>query len=133
MNYDECDDYDDYNENSIVIKAMFKDVSFMFTGDAEKGSEADLINTYKNELKADVLKVGHHGSSTSSSENFIDKVAPRYAIISCGDDNSYNHPHGKTIDTLENIKAKIYRTDLLGSVVVKTDGNLIEIATEKNQ
>ncbi|MBQ2676852.1 MAG: MBL fold metallo-hydrolase [Clostridia bacterium] len=124
-------DYDDYNENSIIIKAEYNDISFVFTGDAEKGSEADLVKTYGNQLNADVLKVGHHGSSTSSSKSFIAKVKPSYAIISCGADNSYNHPHSEAVNTLKDTNAKIYRTDLSGNIVVKTDGKAVEILTEK--
>lgn len=96
-------------------------------GDAESLSE----NEIKTDIKADVLKVGHHGSDTSSSISFLNKVNPSYAIISVGEDNSYNHPKKEVLDRLEKVGATIYRTDLNGNIVVKTDGKNIKIETEK--
>ena len=116
-------DYDDPNEMSIVIKAEYGDTSIMLTGDAEKGSEADILEKWKAEsLKCDVLKVGHHGSDTSSTEEFLDAVSPKIAIISCGEGNKYGHPHDVVMERLAARGITVYRTDTDGSIVLKTDG-----------
>ena len=83
-------------------------------------------------LNAEILKVGHHGSSSSSSLAFLNKVNPEVAVISCGAGNTYGHPHQETLKNLENVGAKIYRTDLNGTVVVRTNGHTYSIVTEKN-
>ena len=98
----------------------------MFAGDAEKLSENEMLNY---EIRSDVLKVGHHGSRTSSSEKFIAKVNPRIAVISCGKDNEYGHPHQETLQTLKN--AEVYRTDKNGDIIIHTDGTNLTVATEK--
>ena len=93
-------------------KITYKNNSFLFTGDAEAIAEKDLINSYDSEvLKCDVLKCGHHGSSTSSSLAFLDATLPQYAIISCGLDNKYGHPASETVTNLKCFGTKIYRTD----------------------
>jgi len=117
----------DYGDNlnlwSIVFRLDYKDKSFLFTGDMEKVAEIDLINTYSREyLKTNVLNIGHHGSSTSTSDQFLSYVNPEIALISLGSDNSYGHPHKDVIDRLEEASAFIYRTDLDGSVVLLSDG-----------
>lgn len=118
------DKYKDTNNYSIVIKITYGQSKFLFTGDAEKISETEMLD--KNlDLSADVLKVGHHGSSSSSSKEFLDKVNPKIAIISCGKDNKYGHPHLKTITELKNRKIQIYRTDIDGSIVLISDGKKI--------
>ena len=97
--------YSDCNNYSVVIKADYGENSFLFTGDAEKLVEDEILESNYN-IKADVLKVGHHGSSTSSSEKFLNKVSPKYAVISCGVNNEYGHPHKETLEKLKkrNIK-----------------------------
>ena len=117
------DNYNDTNEMSVVIKSTFGDTSIMLTGDAEKKSEADIIEIWDEEmLDCDVLKIGHHGSATSTTDAFLDKVSPSIAVISCGLDNKYGHPLPQTIQRLEERGIKIYRTDMHGSIVLKTDG-----------
>lgn len=116
---------DEYNLNnsSAVIKLTYKDNTFLFTGDAEK-KEFETINS---DISADVLKVGHHGSTTSTTEEFLDEVKPSYAVISAGEDNSYGHPHRETLDLLEEFNCKIYRTDIDKTVVFSTDGKTISV------
>lgn len=121
--------YDDVNNNSIVVKMTFKNTSFLFTGDAEKESENDMMNNNFN-FEADVLKVGHHGSKTSTSSAFLRKVNPKYAVICVGEDR-YNLPKKITIDKLTKRNIKVFRTDCSGTVVFSTDGNKISVFTEK--
>ncbi len=116
--------YEEMNNYSAVIKLTCKDKSFLFTGDAEKEIEAEILD---KDIKADVLKVGHHGSSTSSSLEFLKKVNPEYAVISCGEGNDYGHPHKETMKNLEKVVKKIFRTDQSGTVIMRTDGSKIEI------
>lgn len=116
-------DEDNLNNSSAVIKLTYKDNTFLFTGDAEK-KELETINS---DISADVLKVGHHGSTTSTTEEFLDEVKPSYAVISTGEDNSYGHPHRETLDLLEEFNCKIYRTDIDKTVVFSTDGKTISV------
>lgn len=126
------DDYEDCNDTSVVIRVDFGARSVLLTGDAEKESEADIVATYtKADLKVDVLKSGHHGSRTSSSEALLDLCDPDYAVISCGDGNSYGHPHPETLDRYDDYGIEYYRTDLHGTVIIKTDGETLTITTEK--
>lgn len=124
-------EYDSINDSSIVAKVVYKDFSTIIMGDAEKESEADIIKEGYN-LKADILRVGHHGSSTSSTKEFLDKVQPTYSVISLGNDNSYGHPHRETIESLDNIDSIILRTDLLGTIVFETDGKKITLINVVN-
>ena len=117
-------EYGDFNNNSIVLKVAAGETSFLFTGDAEEAAEKDILNA-GYDLQADVLKVGHHGSSTSTSDAFLQAVSPKYAVISVGTGNKYGHPENVTLDKLQSIDAEIYRTDLLGTVVCSTDGQNI--------
>ena len=114
----------DINDSSIVLKLVYLNNSFLFTGDATSNVESKLLD---KEIKSDVLKVGHHGSKYSTTDKFLDKVSPKYAIISVGKDNIYNHPSSNTITKLENKGIKIYRTDTLGTIVLDSDGNSINI------
>ena len=119
--------YDSGNEWSIVLKAVFGNISMLFTGDAEEINEHELLNKYGKEmLRSDYLKVGHHGSSTSSCDEFIDAVSPTIATISCGAGNTYGHPDAKTLDTLEKYSVQVYRTDDLGNIVLTCDGETIK-------
>lgn len=117
--------YKDLNHYSAVVKVDFLDKSFLFTGDAEKINEEEMIEKYGSSLKSHVLKVGHHGSNTSTSEEFIEKVVPDYAVISVGKDNSYGHPSALVIQRLQNHGVKIYRTDLQGTIIARSDGQQI--------
>lgn len=121
--------YDDLNNYSIVIKLTHKNKSFLFMGDAQNKSEKEIFSKYN--LKADVLKCGHHGSRTSTGKEFIKRVAPSYVIISCGKNNRYGHPHEQTLKKLENAKVKVYRTDLNGNIVINLKDQEMTIKTEK--
>lgn len=121
-------DYKSTNDHSVVMRLDFGDTSFMMTGDAEEEAEADILARYSVEmLDCDLLKVGHHGSDTSSTQAFLDAVSPEYALISCGEGNSYGHPCASTLQKLEEAEAEIYRTDERGDVVVTSDGTTITI------
>lgn len=117
-------EYDNLNNYSAVVKITYKDVSFLFTGDCEADAE-ELLDFSK--VEADVLKVGHHGSKSSSSRDFINAVNPKYAVISVGENNSYGHPNDKVLERLADIEAKVYRTDVLGDICVTTNGTDINI------
>ncbi|WP_312561868.1 ComEC/Rec2 family competence protein [Anaerospora sp.] len=121
----------DLNNNSIVAKLIFGSFSMLFTGDAEKQSELQMIKSNGSELKSSVLKVGHHGSNTSSTPEFLKAVAAEAAIISLGEGNDYHHPHPGTLKKLESQKYKIYRTDRSGTVTVTSDGRTYTIGKEK--
>lgn len=114
----------DLNNTSIVLRMTYKDVSFMFTGDATNTTEKKILA--KN-LQSDVLKVGHHGSQYSTSKNFLDKVNPKYAIISVGTGNVYDHPKDITLNKLKGIE--VHRTDKEGTIRVISDGKNIDIET----
>lgn len=121
-------EYEDLNNYSAVIKLTFGETSFVFTGDAEKLSEDEI----RTNIKCDVLKVGHHGSSTSTSKNFLKKTEPTYAVISCGVDNSYGHPHREVMQRLEKAGIIVYRTDLNGTIESVSDGNQIIFNVERD-
>lgn len=120
--------YQNLNDNSVVTKLTCPAATFLFTGDAEAEAEGAIL--HKN-LDADILKVGHHGSSTSTSSSFLGKVNPEVAVISVGEGNSYSHPADETVQRLQNAGATIYRTDLQGTVIVTTDGKTYSVVTEK--
>ena len=115
----------DENNNSIVTKLKYKNFTMMFTGDIEKEAERRLIN---KDIESVALKVAHHGSSTSSSKEFLNKVSPIISIISVGN-NVYGHPSNETIKSIEEIGSEIYRTDMNGAVKIVTDGIRIKVAT----
>ncbi|KGK87241.1 ComEC/Rec2 family competence protein [Clostridium sp. HMP27] len=116
--------YDNLNNYSAVLKVCYGGISFLFMGDAELESELDILNQ-KTDVKSTVLKVGHHGSNTSTSELFLKEVSPRIAIISCGKHNMFNHPSKDILKKLINLNVKIYRTDIDGTVVLSTNGKTI--------
>jgi competence protein ComEC len=120
----------DLNNNSLVTRLTYGNVSFLLTGDIEKEAETALLKQGSS-LKSTVLKVPHHGSNTSSSSAFIKAVKPEAAIISCGINNDYHHPHPSTLKKYEQGNVKIYRTDENGSVVVTTDGKQFQVKVEK--
>ena len=117
------DSYDDLNNYSAVVKITYGDNSFLFMGDAENLAENEMLANDSYSLKADVLKVGHHSSSSSTGIEFLQAVNPQYAVISCGEGNSYGHPHRETLDLLNSLKVKIFRTDTDGSITVICDGS----------
>ena len=121
------DSYDDLNNYSAVIKLTYKDISYLYMGDAEKIVEDEI----KSDVKADVIKVGHHGSSSSSSLAFIKKVNPSVAVIQVGLGNSYGHPKEIILERYQKLGTKVYRNDYDGNIVVSTDGKDISVAKEK--
>ncbi|WP_252235616.1 ComEC/Rec2 family competence protein [Clostridium sp. CH2] len=120
--------YQDMNNYSIVCKLRFGNTSYLFTGDAESLSEGEIL-AKQLDISADVLKLGHHGSHSSTSQAFLNKINPRYAIVSCGKDNDYGHPHQKTIDKLNKKGIEILRTDVSGTIISTSDGNDITFNT----
>lgn len=125
-------DYEDVNNISIVVRIEYGDLAFLFTGDMEGVAELELIKTGVN-LKADVLKVGHHGSGSSSYYQFLRAVSPTYGVISCGRDNDYGHPHSGPLSRLRDADVKLYRTDLQGHIVCRsTDGKTLTFTTQMN-
>lgn len=125
-------EYKRVNNYSIVTKLVYGDTSFLFTGDAETYSESEMIKNGFN-VKADVLKVGHHGSCTSSSRQFLKVVSPKYAIISVGFHSFYGQPDKCVLDRLKEVGAKLYRTDKLGTIVVESDGEELSFNVESCQ
>ena len=121
---------EELNNTSIINKLIYKNKVFIFMGDAEKEVEDELLNL-DLDLSADVIKIGHHGSSSSSSEQFLNAVNAQYAIIQSGQDNSFGHPHLSVIRRLERMGIKIFRNDLRGQVSIFSDGDEIEVVTDK--
>lgn len=119
----------DTNDWSAVLRLVYGSKSFLFTGDAEFKAENDMINT-KETLKADVLKVGHHGAKTSTSSAFLKAVKPKYAVISVGKGNSYGHPTKETLNRLKSYGVKIFRTDTQGTIIATTDGKSLTFNTK---
>ncbi len=116
------EDYgEEVNNYSIGIKLVHGENTFLFTGDAESLAEKDMLDNGIC-LDADVLKAGHHGSSDASCAEFVEAVSPEYAVISCGKENDYGHPHKETLAALEAAGAKVYRTDEQGSIIAVSDG-----------
>lgn len=118
------DSYENLNNYSSVIRIQYGSTSFLFTGDAEKDVEEKILDNNEN-IGSDVLKVGHHGSSTSTSKAFLNKINPSIGVISVGKDNTYNHPNNETIKSLKENKVTIYRTDKDGTVILSSDGTKI--------
>lgn len=115
------DKYEDLNNYSIVVKLKYGNNSFIFMGDAQDVSEAEILQK-QLDVQADVLKVGHHGSHSSTTQAFLDKVNPKYAVISCGKENDYGHPHKETLDKLNAKNINVFRTDLEGTIIATSNG-----------
>lgn len=122
------DDTNDINDSSIILKMTYGSNSFLFTGDATSNVEKIILN---EDIESYVLKVAHHGSDYSSTDEFLDKVSPGYAVISVGENNSYNHPSSSTLDKLNKRNIKLYRTDLNGTIIFTSNGENINIETIK--
>jgi len=120
--------YERPNNYSAVLKVQYGSTAFLLTGDAESVSEQEMIASGAN-LKADVLKVGHHGSKSSTTQAFLSSVSPKYAVISCGAGNSYGHPHQEVLDRLKKAGVQTYRTDTQGTVIITSDGKTLTIKT----
>lgn len=122
---------DDANNTSIILMIRYGQTSFLFTGDAEREAEQAVINSGVD-LSATVLKVGHHGSDTSTSYLFLRNIAPLYAVISVGDGNSYGHPTGDTLSRLRDAEVTTFRTDLQGDIYCTSDGTTVSFSVERN-
>jgi competence protein ComEC len=120
------------NDKSGIVKLVYGDKSFLFIGDAERKAEVNLINHYDEFLKSDLLKLGHHGSSTGSSDKFLDAVDPQFALISAGQYNKFKHPSPITMKKIEERKIKSFRTDQLGCILLTSDGNSINLVDWRN-
>ncbi|NLM75491.1 MAG: MBL fold metallo-hydrolase [Clostridiaceae bacterium] len=125
------DNYEDLNDYSIVVKLTFGNNSFIFTGDAEAVSENEILSKGYN-IKADVLKVGHHGSRSSTTENFLRKISPDYAVISVGKDNNYGHPSQEVLNLLKKENISVYRTDERGTIIAISDGNKLSFEFDRD-
>ncbi|MDA8228619.1 MAG: ComEC/Rec2 family competence protein [Desulfitobacterium hafniense] len=123
-------EYEEENNYSAVLRLNYGETNFLFTGDAESLSEKDMLDS-KMDLKATVLKIGHHGSQSSTSEKFLKAVSPKYAVISVGKDNDYNHPSDRILKRLQDLKVQTYRTDLYGTITVESDGKNVQLKTSK--
>ena len=124
-------EYEEENDNSVVLRVDYGRNSFLFTGDAEALAEKDVVESNAR-LDATVLKVGHHGSSTSTSYRFLDSVMPKFAVISVGEDNSYGHPHDEVMSRLRDADVEVYRTDMLGDIVVHSDGETVTFENDNS-
>lgn len=122
-------EYSDSNDNSLVVQLAYGKNRFLFMGDAEEPAEEDILKK-KYDLECDVLKLGHHGSYTATSPAFLKEANPTYGIISCGKDNSYGHPHAETLSRLEDEDVQVYRTDTMGTITAKSDGENVTISTK---
>ena len=119
------EDHNNVNDDSLVMRLTYGDTNFLFTGDMTADAEKELIEDGEN-VKCDVLKVGHHGSSGSSCYQFLYEAEPKIAVISCERDNDYGHPHEETLGRLKDAGVTVYRTDELGSIVIFSDGITVE-------
>ncbi len=120
--------YERPNNYSAVLKIQYGNTAFLLTGDAESVSEQEILDSGVD-LKADVLKVGHHGSKSSTTQAFLSSVSPKYAVISAGADNSYGHPHQEILDRLKKAGVQTYRTDTQGTIIITSDGKTLTIKT----
>ena len=123
-------DYDDLNNYSAVVRFVCGAVSFLFTGDIEHEAETDILESGAD-ISAEVLKVPHHGSGTSSLKRFVQAVSPTYAVFSVGENNDYGHPHSNITELYEKLGVSIFRTDMNGSVVFTTDGSTLKVVADR--
>ncbi len=126
------ENYDDINDTSIVTKITYEETSFLFTGDAERESEQDILEK-GTDISADVLKVGHHGSENSTTYPFLREIMPEIAVISVGEGNKYGHPTEEALSRLRDADVKVYRTDMQGHIKITSDGKNLTVTTNKNQ
>ncbi len=122
--------YEETNDTSLVLRIVYGETSFLFTGDMESAAESDLIESGAT-LKSTLLKVGHHGSSSSTSYRFLKEVAPRYGVISVGKDNSYGHPNESVLSRLHDAEVSLYRTDERGDIICVSNGKTLSFTTAK--
>lgn len=126
------DKYEETNDNSISLQLTYQDTSFLFMGDVTSDTEPEILANNKN-LQSDVLKVAHHGSKYSTTEEFLEEVSPAYAVISCAKDNKYGFPTAKVLNLLRSSGVKLYRTDEQGSLIAKSDGSKISWSASPNE
>ena len=124
-------EYEDTNDTSIVLRVDYGGTGFLFTGDAETPSEGDILDA-GYDVSATVLKVGHHGSETSSSYRWLREVGAEYAVIQVGADNAYGHPHEVVMSRLRDADMTVYRTDLQGHIICRSDGRTVRFETDKS-
>ena len=122
--------YSDVNNQSLILRVDYGSNAFLFTGDAEYESETDVLDAGEN-VRCDVIKAGHHGSHTSTGYRLLYEAQPKYAVISCGADNEYGHPHDDTLSRLRDADVTVYRTDLNGTIVCRSNGVDLTFTTEK--
>ena len=122
--------YSDVNNQSLILRVDYGSNAFLFTGDAEYESETDVLDAGEN-VRCDVIKAGHHGSHTSTGYRLLYEAQPKYAVISCGANNEYGHPHDDTLSRLRDADVTVYRTDLNGTIVCRSDGVNLTFTTEK--
>ena len=116
------EDGEEYNNDSVIMRVQYGNFAVLVTGDAERGVEKQLVDKWGKGLQAALLKAGHHGSKTSSSQTFLNAVKPQAVVISCGADNSYGHPHEDVLQRCRDMGIQVFRTDTLGAVVFGSDG-----------
>ena len=119
------------NNMSIVMRVTYGETSFLFTGDAERALEQDILEA-GYDISATVLSVGHHGSDTSTTYPFLREIMPIYAVISCGRDNQYGHPHDNLLSRLRDADVTVFRTDMQGTIIAVSDGRTVSFTTERN-
>lgn len=124
------DDYDNLNNYSVVMRLIFGNTSFLFTGDAERAAESDILNSGAD-ISCDVIKIGHHGSTSSSTEAFLKAASPKYAVIFVGEDNAYGHPKQEVTDRLKNMGCEYYLTMTYGNIVFISDGEELKLYSSK--
>ncbi len=127
-----CNSDNDTNETSIVLKITYENTSFLFTGDAERITEQKILDS-GYDISSTVLKVGHHGSESSTTYPFLREIMPEYAVISVGTDNSYGHPTEQVLSRLRDAGVKLFRTDLQGDIICKSDGETVTFSVSKNE
>lgn len=130
FNRDDPEEDETNNNMSLVVKITYGETSFLFAGDIETEAESDLLNAGIG-LKADVIKIAHHGSTSSSSIDFLSAVSPKYAVISCGKGNRYGHPEQRTLDELKQQNIELFRTDLQGTITCRSDGHSVSFETKE--
>ncbi|MCH8549494.1 MAG: MBL fold metallo-hydrolase [Balneolaceae bacterium] len=121
----------DLNDGSVVLRLDYHDLSFLLTGDAERAAELEMTER-SGELRSEILKLGHHGSSSSTTQIFLDKVTPEIAVYSAAKDNSYGHPHSEVTDRLDEKGVRFYGTDQSGTILIETDGDEYRVSTSAN-
>ena len=124
---------DNPNNASLVIKLTYGEISFLLTGDAEREAEEAMIRKWGFGLRSTVLKAGHHGSATSSSEEFLRYVSPRIAVIAVGEKNRFGHPSEETLERFSRRRVEVYRTDFRGTVTITTDGKELRVKAAKEE